>query len=104
MKQRIRAFLNALDEYNRTNPESVGVELQLDLAQIVLAGVKRLGWTQDRLAKEADVSQGQINRILHGERNCTFDTAGRILFALGIRAKLKEVPEGKARTKTKTRT
>jgi hypothetical protein len=35
-----------------------------------------------------------INRVVHSSSNCTFDVAGRILFALGIRGKLTAVAPG----------
>jgi hypothetical protein len=46
--------------------------------------------TQRRVAEEAGVKELFITRLIHSAANCTFDTAGRILFALGVRAELKE--------------
>lgn len=46
--------------------------------------------TQKQLAEMADMKESFITRIVHADSNCTFDVAGRILQALGVKAKLVE--------------
>jgi len=46
--------------------------------------------TQKQLAEMADLKESFITRIVHADSNCTFDVAGRILQALGVKAKLVE--------------
>lgn len=70
------------------NPESVGLSLRLDLATIILKALRERGWNQSALASAAGVKEGFISRLVHSDANCTFETAGRILFALGLRASL----------------
>ncbi len=86
----VRDILKALDEYHQT-PESRGIKLRLNLAQIILRHLRENNWTQKELARKTSFKDSFISRLLHSDANCTFETAGRILFALGIEAKLEEV-------------
>ena len=88
----VRDILTALDEYHHT-PESRGMKLRLNLAEIILRHLKENNWTQKELAKRTSFKDAFISRLLHSDANCTFETAGRILFALGIEAKLEEISE-----------
>ena len=88
----VRDILKALDEYHQT-PESHGMKLRLNLAQIILRHIKENKWTQKELARKTSYKDSFISRLLHSDANCTFETAGRILFALGVEAKLEEVRE-----------
>ena len=88
----VRDILKALDEYHQT-PESRGMKLRLDLAEIVLRHLKQNDWTQKELARKTSFKDSFISRLLHSDANCTFETAGRILFALGVEAKLEEISE-----------
>src|SRR5579862_5872761 len=81
--------LSVLREFD-SEPESVGYDLRLDLSTIVSQHLAEKGWTQTRLAKAAGMKPSFLTRIIHGTNNCTFEVAGRIIFALGIRAKLVE--------------
>lgn len=92
MSKHIQALRRALAEYDRTNPESVGVELRLHLSEIVLRHLRRDDWSQCKLAEKTGLKESFISRVLHSNANCTFETAGRLLFALGIRARIEEVP------------
>ena len=83
------AFLRALDGFKRS-PEIYGLELRLNLAQIILRELRRRGWTQRDLAERSGLKESYISRVLHSDANCTFDSVGRILFSLGIRATLDE--------------
>ena len=52
-------------------------------------------WTQHELANAAQMKESFVSRILDAEAaNCTFKTAGRILLALGIRARLRQASNG----------
>jgi hypothetical protein len=88
----IRDLLGDLERFDQA-PESRGHDLRLDLSEIILRHLSKKGWTQKRLAQEAGMKETMLTRIIHAASNCTFDTAGRILFALGIKAKLHEVRE-----------
>ena len=55
-----------------------------------MRGLKNRGWTQKRLAEEVGKKEAQISRLVNADANCTFETASRILFALGIRARIVE--------------
>ena len=92
-------ILRALEDYERNDPESRGVLLRLNLAEIVLRRLDALGWTQAELAKRAGKRESFISRIIHSDANCEFDTAGRILFALGVEVELAEkTPAGQSVT------
>src|SRR5438067_799702 len=95
-------LLKILDDFNR-HPESRGYDLRLSLAAIIMRRMKTKNWTQKQLAEAAGMKPSFITRILHADSNCTFDVAGRLLFALGIRAELAEVPRVRARKRPKNR-
>lgn len=88
MSKLVDQLLTTLDEFGRDDPSSRGLALRLDLAEIVGRELRAKGWTQRKLAEVASVKEPFISRILHSETNCTFDTAGRLLFALSVRGKL----------------
>ena len=85
----IRDLLSDIAEFEAA-PESAGHELRLDLAEIVLRHLDGRQWTQRKLADAAGMKSPFITRITHAAQNCTFDVAGRLLFALGVKAKLVE--------------
>ena len=80
-------ILRVLDEYKR-KPESYGMKLRLNLAELVIQQLNSNGWSQRDLAQETGLKEAYISRILHSDANCTFKSAGRILFALGIKVAL----------------
>lgn len=88
--------MNALDrltqhlEAYEQAPESAGLHLRIDLAELIVRGLERKGWTQRQLAQAAGMKESRITRLIHSDANATFDVAGRVLRALGIRASLKE--------------
>jgi transcriptional regulator with XRE-family HTH domain len=90
MNRNVQDILQALHEYEQ-DPESSGVQLRLDLATIILRRLKAKGWTQRQLAQKSGFKEPFISRLLHSSSNCTFDTAGRVLRALGVEAKIEEV-------------
>lgn len=91
MSQDVQDILRALEEYERTVPESRGLELRLDLAEIVIRHLRQKCWTQRDLARRTSMKESFISRLVHSNANCTLDTAGRLLFALGVNARLAEV-------------
>jgi transcriptional regulator with XRE-family HTH domain len=92
----VQDLRDMLDEFDRT-PAASGYELRLGLATIVLGRLDALGWTQKRLADATGMKESFVSRVIHGDQNCTFDVAGRLLFALGVRARLAEVPSSSRR-------
>ena len=83
----VRELLNDLEEFN-LSPESIGFELRFDLAEVVLSELRSKGWSKSDLARAAGTSEKSITRIVNSASNCTFDMAGRICHALGVRPKL----------------
>ena len=83
--------LEVIAEYEQT-PESYGLELGLSFSEMVLQRLDELGWTQKRLAEESGMKQAFISRLVHSDANWTRDTAGRMLHALGIRARFHRHP------------
>ena len=80
-------------EHLEKTPEGHAYDLRLDLSEIVLRHLDGKHWTQNQLAKAAGMRPQVLTRIIHAASNCTFETAGRILFALGIKARLVEAGE-----------
>jgi plasmid maintenance system antidote protein VapI len=89
----IQDWMNDLREFEKTSA-SRGQELRLDLSEIILRHLDGKNWTQAKLAKAAGMKDPFLTRIIHAASNCTFDVAGRLLFALGVHAKLIEMPAG----------
>lgn len=80
-----RDLLAILDASKR-KPQSAGYRLRLQLADLLLRQLRAKGWTQKQLAKAARMKESFITRVIHAESNCTFDVAGRLLFAAGVSA------------------
>ncbi len=93
----VRDLGQLLDQYENT-PDSYGIGLRLDLSEIVLRHLKN-NMTQASLARESGLSPQMVTRIVHAATNCTFETAGKVLFALGIKAQLVESQSGAIFTK-----
>jgi len=91
MNPDIKSILHTLKKYKET-PESRGLELRLNLADIILRHLRLKGWNQRDLAAETRMKEPFVSRVLHSSANCTFETAGRLLFALGVDVRLEEVP------------
>lgn len=88
----IRELLDDLEEFNRT-PESVGYDLRLDLAELVLEELRAKKWSKGDLARAAGMHPPFLTRIVNSASNCTFEVAGRICHALRVRPKLVRAPE-----------
>ena len=85
----VKDLLDILNEFKNT-PESRGIDLRLDFADIILKQLDEKGWTQKQLAEKIGKKESFISRIIHAESNCTFETVGCILFALDIKVELQE--------------
>jgi len=82
-----KELLGLLDEF-QNSADGAGYQLRLDLADLVIAGLREKGWTQKQLADAAGMKESFITRIVHASSNCTFDVVGRILYALNVKATL----------------
>ena len=85
----IQDLLNDLAEFEST-PESAGYELRHDLAGIIARHLAEKNWTQAQLADAMGAKAPFITRLIHSSSNCTFEVAGRVFFALGLKVKLVE--------------
>lgn len=54
------------------------------IAVSVLEALSDKGWSQRKLAEEMQVSSQQINKIVKGQQNLTFETVAKIESALNI--------------------
>ncbi len=82
LKKRVEA---AVTEFAAT-PQSVGFHFRLNLASLLCELLDEKGWTQKQLAEAAGMKEAVVSRIINADSNCRFETAGRLLFALGVRA------------------
>jgi DNA-binding phage protein len=87
-------WLKAMESFEST-PEGAGFSLRADLSDIVARHLGERGMTQAQLAAAAGMKPQQLSRVIHSNANCTLDTAGRILHALGIKGKLGEADESR---------
>lgn len=90
MSTNIQQILDALDDYERNDPLSRGLEFRLNLAEIILRNLDKKGWSQGDLARKANLKDSYVSRVIHSNANCTLETAGNLLFALGVDAKIEE--------------
>ena len=98
LRERVGRLLGEFKE----NPQSVGFLWRLNLSDILLDRMSDQACTQKQLADKAGMKQPFVSRIINSDSNCTFDVAGRLLFALGIRegeVVLAKVPSMDATTK-----
>ena len=96
----IQELQNEFSAYSHT-PEMAGYDLRLDLSYIIVTQLDAKGWSQKQLAEAAGVPEQTITRLVHSASNCGFELAGKILFALGVKAKLELVPPATKVTKKK---
>lgn len=71
-----------------SEPCSAGLGLRLDLSQIIHCHLSETGLTQNEFSKKCGMRSQELNRIIHSRTNVTFETAGNILFAMGLRGKI----------------
>ncbi len=57
--------------------------LRESLSRVLCKALNRLSWSQQMLADKAGFSPEYISRVMHCRANCTVDTVGRLLFAIG---------------------
>jgi transcriptional regulator with XRE-family HTH domain len=82
---------NELTKFKNSGP-GVAHDLRLNLADVIFRHLQAKNWTQSDLADAAGVKAPYITRILHSSQNWTTETAGQILYALGIRLEFLEKP------------
>jgi transcriptional regulator with XRE-family HTH domain len=84
-------YLNNIDQtiekFDKT-ADSIGVDLRLDFADLIIHGLKQKKWSQKELADRVGLKESYISRLIHSNANCTFETVGRILHAFDMRAEL----------------
>jgi DNA-binding Xre family transcriptional regulator len=98
-----RKLLNDLEEYDK---KPTGMDLRLDLAEIILRRLDGKRRTQAKLAAATGMSSEQLRLILDAAKNCTFETADRLGRALGLRLRLvpvKRLAKQKGPTNVRTR-
>jgi transcriptional regulator with XRE-family HTH domain len=82
--------LDRLAEYKKSK-DFFSLELRLSLADLLMKTLTRVGWTQRRLAAVSGIDEPTISNIVTSGRNWEVDTAGALLWALGVHAKLQSV-------------
>ena len=86
----LQDILSSIHEFE-ASPDYVGLGLKVDLSRIVLRRLREKGWTQRRLATACGMKESFVSRVIHSDDNCTLDTVGRLMFALGVDIRLEEV-------------
>ena len=89
MSQVLNRIRNRLEAFDKS-AVGYGAKLRLDLAEIIWRNLQQKKWSQRRLAKEARLADSIISNLIHGNKNCTFDTAGKVIHALGTYVTLQE--------------
>ena len=87
MAKDIHNLLKGLKEFEKSQ-HGAGMDLRLDFAEIVLRRLRELNWNQKQLADAVEMKEPQLTKLIHSDSNCTVDTIGRLLNALGIRTSL----------------
>jgi transcriptional regulator with XRE-family HTH domain len=69
---------------------------RMDFAEIIWRGLKREKMTQAALARKARIADADLSQLIHGTKNFTSETFGKVIHALGRRVRVQEeeyVPE-----------
>ncbi|MBE0393164.1 MULTISPECIES: helix-turn-helix transcriptional regulator [unclassified Flavobacterium] len=74
-------FLSKLAQYKANKK---WIDHSFNVATTVLEALKHKGMSQKDLAKKMNVSAQQVNKIIKGKQNLTFETVGKLEDALGI--------------------
>ncbi len=82
--------LRELREAYRKTPDGYIHELRLSFAEVVVDRLRELGWSQKTLSNRLGVTEPLVSRLLSGDHNWTSESAGRFLFALGVRARVQK--------------
>lgn len=84
----IQAIRESMGEFEQT-PESYGLTLRLNLAEIVNRWLQEHPEYQARdLAARSDLECFTIEAIIHAECNYGIDTVARVLHAMGLKGRL----------------
>jgi transcriptional regulator with XRE-family HTH domain len=86
-------------DYFKTNKKRL--DQSAKVAVSVLDALKDKGWSQKDLAEKMSVSAQQVNKILKGQENMTFETIDKLETALGI--VLMEIVEYKSANEIKVK-
>jgi plasmid maintenance system antidote protein VapI len=73
-----------LDKFLQYKANKKGLDYSLQVAVNVLETLKARGMKQKDLAEKMKVSAQQINKIVKGQQNLTFETVGKLEDALGV--------------------
>lgn len=66
------------------------MDLRLSFSDIIIKRLRQLGWSQKRLAAEAEITEPLVSHLVHADANCTLDTVAKVLFALRAKADIVE--------------
>ncbi len=91
----LQDILSSIAEFE-ASPDYVGLGLKVDLSRLVLRSLRAKGWTQRRLATACGMKESFVSRVIHSDDNCTLDTVGRLMFALGVDIRLEEAWQSSA--------
>ncbi len=81
---------SALAEFE-TTAECRTLELKLDVARIIVMGLKRHGWEPGDLARRIGRTEGAVVRLMRGDGPAPcLSYVGEILHALGTKARIAE--------------
>lgn len=104
MMEKVQDLLDTLKEHD-DSPDGIAFEVRLDFADLINRGLDANGWSQKQLAEKAGMTEPAISLLARAGRNFTVETLGRVLFALGFGAELKQAPlPGRARPTMRTLT
>lgn len=90
MSKTLDRLTSFFEEFNES-PQGDDSQHRLDLAEIMWRGLRRNGWTQRRLARKSGLADADISNLLHGNKNFTSSTYGKVVNALGVKTKTQEV-------------
>lgn len=88
VRERLRKRLETFE----ASPAGYGAKLRLDFAEIIWRNLELKPWSQRQLAAKARLADSVVSNLIHGNKNCTLDTVGKVIHALGTEAALLETP------------
>jgi len=80
---KIESILKGIEEVS-DSPEGYALDLRMILADLIMAKLDERGMTQSQLAQLTGWKDSFVSRLIHADANCSTETAGRALHALGL--------------------
>ena len=95
MSKHVDKILAGLAGFKNTS-DGWAMRLKLNLAELVIKGMRDKGWSHADLAKRAGLPEEAIENIVLSDRNCSLERIAEIMWILELPVELRERKMGDA--------